>query len=58
LNVIREGLKDKGMVFNRLVSYGEETSYGVAPSDVARWVGGDVQGRLRPKGCSNAHNSG
>ncbi|HID05402.1 MAG TPA: hypothetical protein EYP20_06315, partial [Aigarchaeota archaeon] len=40
MNVIREGLKDKGMVFNRLVSYGEETSYGVAPSDVARWIGG------------------
>ena len=27
------------MSFRRLVSYGEETEYGVAPSDVSKWIG-------------------
>ena len=28
------------MVFNRLVSFGEETNYGVAPADLSKWIGG------------------
>jgi len=28
------------MVFRRLVTYGEESTYGEAPGDVSRWVGG------------------
>ncbi|MCX8200813.1 MAG: phage tail tube protein [Candidatus Caldarchaeum sp.] len=30
------------MVFQKLVTYGEETSYGQTPDDVSRWVGGVV----------------
>ncbi|MEM2065559.1 MAG: phage tail tube protein [Candidatus Caldarchaeum sp.] len=28
------------MVFRKLVTYGEETSYGQTPADVSRWIGG------------------
>ena len=31
------------MVFGRLVSFGEEISYGVAPDDLSRWIGGVVR---------------
>ncbi len=29
-----------GMAFRRLVSFGEETTYGQAPADLSRWIGG------------------